>query len=261
LQPKFKPIWPPSQRGRWPTHPLLGFIQKTVQFQGKLFTSTFLQAAEAGPILGIDFLRKFKVIVSPELSQIQFACSAAALSAHILPSAAPSSHILPPAAPPASYCSSSFSSRKNKSLLDPPSLFQKIPGDHWQPLGFFSRKLTDTESHNSTFDRELLAAQAAIKHLHHFCKGRAFQLWTDHKPLVTAISRVSAPLSPRQQRHLAFLSQNLMYSLWTPAYTPIDHLTSWVYSTTFVQYLYISCYLSDNKPVLSYLLSRLLPQW
>jgi hypothetical protein len=24
LQPKFKPIWPPSQRGRWATHPLLG---------------------------------------------------------------------------------------------------------------------------------------------------------------------------------------------------------------------------------------------
>jgi hypothetical protein len=51
-----------------------------VQFQGKLFTSTFLQAAVAGPILGIDFLRKFKVIVSPELSQVQFACSAAAPS-------------------------------------------------------------------------------------------------------------------------------------------------------------------------------------
>jgi hypothetical protein len=34
-----------------------------------------------------------------------------------------------------------------------------------------------------------------------------------------------------------------------------------VYSTTFVQYLYISCYLSDNKPVLSYLSSRLLLQW
>ncbi len=69
--------------------PSWGFIKKTVQFQGKHFTSTFLQAAVAGPILGIDFLRKFKVIVSPELSQIQFACSAAAPSAHILPSAAP----------------------------------------------------------------------------------------------------------------------------------------------------------------------------
>ncbi len=48
---------------------------------------------------------------------------------------------------------------------------------------------------------------------------------------------------------------------WRAGYTPGDRLTSWVYSTTFVQYLYISCYLSDNKPVLLYLLLRLLPQW
>ncbi len=39
---------------------------------------------------------------------------------------------------------------------------------------FFSRKLTDTESHYSTFDRELLATHAAIKHFRRFCKGRAF---------------------------------------------------------------------------------------
>ncbi len=48
--------------------PSWGFIQKTVQFQGKLLTSTFLQAAVAGPVRGIDFLRKLKVIVSPEIS-------------------------------------------------------------------------------------------------------------------------------------------------------------------------------------------------
>jgi hypothetical protein len=93
---------------------------------------------------------------------------------------------------------------------------QKKSGDHWQPLGFFSRKLTDTGSRYSTFDRELLAAQAEIKHFHHFCKGRVFQLWTDHKPLVTALSRVSIPISPRQQRHLAFISEfkvQLLYLL------------------------------------------------
>ncbi len=28
LQPKFKPFWPPSQRGRWATHHLLGFYFK-----------------------------------------------------------------------------------------------------------------------------------------------------------------------------------------------------------------------------------------
>jgi hypothetical protein len=54
------------------------FIQKTVQVQDKYYTSSFLQAAVAGPILGIDFLRKFKVTAVPEISQIQFACTAAA---------------------------------------------------------------------------------------------------------------------------------------------------------------------------------------
>jgi hypothetical protein len=47
--------------------PSWGFTKKTVQFQGKLFTSSFLQAAVAGPILGIDFLRKFKVTVAREI--------------------------------------------------------------------------------------------------------------------------------------------------------------------------------------------------
>ncbi len=51
--------------------------------------------------------------------------------------------------------------------------------------------------------------------------------------------------------------QSLGGALWRAGYAPGDCLTSWVYSTTFV---YISCYLSENKPVLSYLLLRLLPQ-
>ncbi len=72
-------------------------------------------------------------------------------------------------------------------------------------LGFFSRKLIDRESRHSTFDCKLLGAQAAIKHFRHFCEGHLFQLWTDHKPLVTALSRVSTPISPRQQRHLAYI--------------------------------------------------------
>jgi hypothetical protein len=67
--------------------PSWGFIKKTVQFQGKLFTPSFLQAAVAGPILGIDFLRKLKVTVSPDINQIQFACTAAASPAPYLPTA------------------------------------------------------------------------------------------------------------------------------------------------------------------------------
>jgi hypothetical protein len=69
---------------------------------------------------------------------------------------------------------------------------------------------------NSTFDCELLAAQAAIKHFRHFCEGRAFLLWTNHKLVVTALSHVSAPISPRQQRHLAFISEFNVQLLYLP---------------------------------------------
>jgi hypothetical protein len=50
-------------------------------------------------------------------------------------------------------------------------VMQHKSGDHWCPLGFFSRKLTDKKSCYSTFDCELLAAHAAIRYFHHFCKG------------------------------------------------------------------------------------------
>jgi hypothetical protein len=107
-------------------------------------------------------------------------------------------------------------------------VMQQKLGTHWRPLEFFSRKLTDTESRYSTFNCELVATQAAIKHFHHFCKGRSFQLWTDHKPLVTALSRMSVPISPRQQCHWAFISEfnlQLLYlpdlkMLWLISYPP-----------------------------------------
>ncbi len=50
--------------------PSWGFVSKIVQFQGKLFTAKFLQAAVAGPILGIDFLRKLRITVAPETSLV-----------------------------------------------------------------------------------------------------------------------------------------------------------------------------------------------
>ncbi len=49
-------------------------------------------------------------------------------------------------------------------------VMQQKSGDHWRPLGFFSHKLTNKESCYSTFDCELLAAFATIRHFHHFFK-------------------------------------------------------------------------------------------
>ncbi len=47
--------------------------------------------------------------------------------------------------------------------------------------------------------------------------------------------------------------------LWRAAYAPGDGQTSRAYPINPVQYT--SCYVTANKPVLSYLLVRLPPQW
>ncbi|WP_353213430.1 reverse transcriptase domain-containing protein, partial [Rhodovarius sp.] len=77
----------------------------------------------------------------------------------------------------------------------------------WEPLGFFSRKLDTAQQKYSAFDRELLAAYEAIRHFRHLLEGRCFTIWTDHKPLVSALHRISEPWTARQQRHLSYLAE------------------------------------------------------
>lgn len=50
-------------------------------------------------------------------------------------------------------------------------LQQEVQG-HFQPISYFSRKLSPTESHYSTFDRELLAIYSAVRHFKHYVEGR-----------------------------------------------------------------------------------------
>ena len=79
-------------------------------------------------------------------------------------------------------------------------------GRSWVPLAFFSRKLSDSEKKYSAFDREPLAAYSASKHFRHFLEGRIFTLYTDHKPLTTALTS-QADRSPRQTRHLSYIAE------------------------------------------------------
>ncbi|CAH8462440.1 unnamed protein product [Dicrocoelium dendriticum] len=76
-----------------------------------------------------------------------------------------------------------------------------------QPIGFFSKRLTTTETHYSTFGRELLAIYLAIKHFRHLLEGREFCVFTDHKPLVSAFLAKPDRYSPREIRHLDYISQ------------------------------------------------------
>ena len=85
-------------------------------------------------------------------------------------------------------------------------LQQRIESE-WCPISYFSRKLRPSETRYSTFDRELLAVYLAIKHFRHFVEGREFFVLTDHKPLTYALAIHTDKYSPRQVRHLDYISQ------------------------------------------------------
>ena len=68
-------------------------------------------------------------------------------------------------------------------------LQQRRPGGRWRPLGFFSAKLNAAQQAYSAFDRELLAVTASLYHFRHLLEGRPFLIFTDHKPLLGALTR------------------------------------------------------------------------
>ena len=86
-------------------------------------------------------------------------------------------------------------------------VLQQFIDDHWCPIAFFSTKLKPAETRYSAFDRELLAIYLAIKQFRHFVEGRKFHVITDHKPLTFALTSKPSQHSPRQVRHLDYISQ------------------------------------------------------
>jgi hypothetical protein len=68
----------------------------------------------------------------------------------------------------------------------------------------------------------LLAAFLAVKHFRFFLEGRPFTLFTDHKPLVSALSKQSTPFSSSHPTNnatfLSFPNLNPLLSIF-PANT------------------------------------------
>lgn len=89
-------------------------------------------------------------------------------------------------------------------------LNQVLPPGHslqGQSLAFFSAKLTPAQQKWSTFDRELYAMYAAIKHFKHMVEGREFTIYTDHCPLIYTFQQKLDKSLPWQLRHLDLIGQ------------------------------------------------------
>ena len=85
-------------------------------------------------------------------------------------------------------------------------VLQQCINNVWQPLPFFSIKLSPAETRYSAFDRELLAGYSTIRHFRHNLVGREFYVNTE-KPLTYVMNSTTERPSLRQTRHLAFIAE------------------------------------------------------
>ncbi|GFS50803.1 retrovirus-related Pol polyprotein from transposon 297 [Trichonephila clavipes] len=87
------------------------------------------------------------------------------------------------------------------------SVLQQFEAGSWKPISFFSKKLTEAQKNYSTYDRELLGINLSVKQFKHLLEGRNFVIYTDHKPITYAFHQKNEKASPRQLRHLQYISQ------------------------------------------------------
>lgn len=88
------------------------------------------------------------------------------------------------------------------------AVLQQFTDNSWKPLGYFSKGLSVVQQKYSTYDRELLGIFMAVKHFRNFHEGRTLTIYTDHKPLVYAFSKIGTDNEiPRRIRQLMFISE------------------------------------------------------
>ena len=87
------------------------------------------------------------------------------------------------------------------------AVLHKISGQTRNPIGFFSKKLSDSQKKYSTYDRELLAIYLSVQHFRHQIESKVVTVRTDHKPLLNLLTKSGEKKSDRQLRHMAFISE------------------------------------------------------
>ena len=84
---------------------------------------------------------------------------------------------------------------------------QQIVDDVWQPIAFFSKKLSARQATWPAYYRELLGVYEAVQHFRHVMEAQHVTIFTDHKPLTFAFSQRREKLPPVQLNQLSFISQ------------------------------------------------------
>jgi len=86
------------------------------------------------------------------------------------------------------------------------AVLQQRVQDVWQPLAFFSRKLSPSQQKYSAYDWELLAVYEAVSLFRHMLEAWHFTVLTNHKPFTFTFHQKRDKCSPRQFNHLDSIS-------------------------------------------------------
>lgn len=84
---------------------------------------------------------------------------------------------------------------------------QQLVDNAWEPLDFFSKKLTTRQKEWPAYYRELHAVYSAVQHFRHHLDAQHFTIYTDHKPLTFAFQQHREKLPPVQLNELSFIAQ------------------------------------------------------
>lgn len=87
------------------------------------------------------------------------------------------------------------------------SALHQVINDKKEPLGFYSKRMTETQKKYSAYDRELLAIYQSIKHFRTQLEGREFTVFTDHKPLISMFKKKYEQCTSRQLRYIDYIGQ------------------------------------------------------
>ena len=68
------------------------------------------------------------------------------------------------------------------------------------PVEYRSKLLTETETHYSNIEREMLAVVHGLEKLHYYAYGRHVTVETDHKPLEAILKKHLSTAPPRIAR-------------------------------------------------------------
>jgi len=156
------------------------FIRNAVELQATLYDLVAIIKKRNGPLLWTDEMRK-------AFESCRAALADTAELAHPLPSVP-----------------LRLSTDASNTAVG--AVLEQLSDKGWQPLGFYSKKLSETEKKYSTYDRELLAAYSGTRHFLHAIEGRLTTLLTDHKPLTYKFTQKTEKIVNRQIRHIMFLS-------------------------------------------------------